>query len=447
MKTEEYLFSNKDLKNLILPLIADQFLQSLVGLADSIMVSSVGEEAVSAVSLVDTVMLLLINIFTAVATGGAVIAAQYLGKNKKGMACEAAGELLRFTVKASVVITVLAYIGRNFIIQVVFGDIEPAVMRNCQIYMVIVFISIPMIAVYNAGTAIFRAMGDSAIAMKTSLMMNAVNITGNALLVYGLHRGIEGVAIPTVVSRGLACVVILYFLNIQQNAIHIPRPFRWKTDRGLLKKILYIGIPNGLENSMFQLGKILVLSVVAGFGTASIAANAVSNNIATFCLLPGMAMSYALLTVAARCIGAGKFDQAAYYTKKFMIFTYISLIAANIIVHLLLPFILKNYGLSEEARKYAYEILIFYSFCVVTIWPPSFLIPNTLRAAADVRFTMILSIISMWIFRIGFSVVLGIYLHMGVLGVWGAMAVDWLFRGICFIWRYAGGRWRRNTII
>ena len=198
MKTEEYLFSNKDLKNLILPLIADQFLQSLVGLADSIMVSSVGEEAVSAVSLVDTIMLLLINIFTAVATGGAVIAAQYLGKNKKEMACESACELVRFTVKASLVITILAYLGRDFIIRVVFGDIEPAVMRNCQIYMVIVFISIPMIAVYNAGTAIFRAMGDSAIAMKTSLMMNAVNIAGNALLVYGFHRGIEGVAIPTV---------------------------------------------------------------------------------------------------------------------------------------------------------------------------------------------------------------------------------------------------------
>ena len=213
MDTKKYLFSNKDLIKLILPLIADQFLQALVGLADSVMIASVGEAAVSGVSLVDTLMFLVISIFAAAATGGAVIAGQYLGKNNEEMACKAANELLSFTLKASLGVTILAYLGRNLMIRTVFGNIEQDVMYNCKVYMLIVFASIPMIALYNAGTSLFRAMGDSALAMKISLLMNGVNIGGNALLIYGFQRGVEGAAIPTVLSRGLACGLILYCLN------------------------------------------------------------------------------------------------------------------------------------------------------------------------------------------------------------------------------------------
>ena len=305
MDENKLLFSNRDLRKLIFPLIADQFLQSFVGMADSVMASSAGEAAVSGVSLVDTVMFLVINIFTAAATGGAVVAGQYLGKGRDDMACKAANELLTFTLKLSLLVTLLAYGGRELIIDLVFGDIQPDVMYNCRVYMLFVFSSIPMIALYNAGTAIFRAMGDSSIAMKTSLLMNGVNLGGNAILIYGFHRGVEGVAIPTLISRTLACVLVLAAFHRQDRRLHLLLPISLKTDRVLLRKILYIGVPNGLENSMFQLGKILVLRVVAGFGTASIAANAVCNSISTFCLLPGLAMGYALLTVAAQCVGAG----------------------------------------------------------------------------------------------------------------------------------------------
>ena len=263
--------------------------------------------------------------------------------------------------------------------------------------MLIVFASIPMIALYNAGTAIFRAMGDSTVAIKTSMIMNTINIGGNALLIFGLHCGIEGVAIPTTFSRGVACILILYYLNWKKNKIYILHPISLKTDWGLLKKILYIGIPNGLENSMFQLGKILVLSVVSGFGTASIAANAVANNIATFSILPGTAMGYAMLAVAAQCIGAGDYQQASYYTKKLTKLVYVCLWISNSIVLLLLPTIIQIYGLSQEASGYTYKILVYYCLCVITVWPLSFFIPNTLRAAADVQFPMALSIISMWI--------------------------------------------------
>lgn len=214
----------------------------------------------------------------------------------------------------------------------------------------------------------------------------------------------------------------------------------------LLKKILYIGIPNGLENSMFQLGKILVLSIVAGFGTSSIAANAVSNNIAMFAILPGMSVGFALLTVISQCVGAGDYQQAKYYTRKLMKITYLALIAINILLMLILPLIIRIYGLSHEASTYAYKILIYHSICVVTIWPLSFTLPNTLRASNDVKYTMVLAIISMWVFRIGFSYILGVNLKMGVFGVWVAMTIDWLFRSIAFVWRYLRGKWQLQKI-
>lgn len=437
------LFSRNDLVRLIIPLIVDQFLQVAVGLSDSIMVARVGEAAVSGVSLVDTVMLLIINIFTALATGGAVIAGQYLGRRDPKTGCEATAQLFNFTFLFSIFIMILGYLGQNVILYHVFGKIEADVMKDSRTYLLIVLSSIPMIAMYNAGAAIFRAMGNSNIAMKTSLLMNSINVFGNALLIFGFHRGVEGVAIPTVVSRGVACVVILILLNNQEHELHILHPYPFKIKWNVLKKILYIGIPNGLENSMFQLGKIAVLSLVSGLGTASLAANAVGNNIANFAILPGMSFGFALLTVCAQCVGAGDFEQVKYYTKHMMRVEYLCLIASNLIVILALPFILSVYNLSDEAARYANDIILYHAACVVTIWPLSFTLPNTLRAAADVKVTMVLSIISMWVFRFGFSYLLAIEFHMGIFGVWVAMTIDWLVRGIFFVCRYRSGRWQK----
>lgn len=437
------LFSRNDLVRLIIPLIVDQFLQVAVGLSDSIMVARVGEAAVSGVSLVDTVMLLIINIFTALATGGAVIAGQYLGRKDPKTGCEATAQLFNFTFLFSIFIMILGYLGQNVILYHVFGKIEPEVMKDSRTYLLIVLSSIPMIAMYNAGAAIFRAMGNSNIAMKTSLLMNSINVFGNALLIFGFHRGVEGVAIPTVVSRGVACVMILILLNNQKHELHILHPYPFKIKWNVLKKILYIGIPNGLENSMFQLGKIAVLSLVSGLGTASLAANAVGNNIANFAILPGMSFGFALLTVCAQCVGAGDFEQVKYYTKHMMRVEYLCLIASNLIVILALPFILSVYNLSDEAARYANDIILYHAACVVTIWPLSFTLPNTLRAAADVKITMVLSIISMWVFRFGFSYLLTMVFHMGIFGVWVAMTIDWLVRGIFFVCRYKSGRWQK----
>ena len=442
-----YLFDNKAIIALIIPLIIEQLLAVLVGMADSVMIASVGEAAVSGVSLVDNVMVLLINLFGALATGGSVVAGQYLGKKQEEKADRASNQLIWFITICAIGITILVYLGKSFILQTVFGEIAPDVRGYANTYLLIVTASIPFIALYNGGAAIFRTMGNAKVTMIVSLIMNAVNVIGNATLIYGFHMGAEGVAIPTLVSRMVAAVLIVILLLNPKQVLHLQKTLKYRPDWKMIKNILGLGIPNGLENSMFQLGKILVLSIVTSFGTASIAANAVSNNVATFAILPGMSVGFAILTVGAQCVGAGDYEQVRYYTKKLMKIVYVSLFAANILVVLAVPYIIKIYGLSAEASQYAHKILIYHSICAVTIWPLSFSLPNTLRAAADVTYTMILSIISMWIFRIGFSVVLGVYCHMGVFGVWVAMTIDWLFRAVCFSIRYLRGKWKHAALV
>ncbi|MDD4371395.1 MAG: MATE family efflux transporter [Anaerostipes sp.] len=435
------MFTNKDLRKLIIPLIVEQTLTVTVGLADSIMISSVGEAAVSGVSLVDSVMILLINMFAALATGGAVVAGQYLGQKKHVMACKTSDQLLLFVAALSTGIMGLIYLGRNFILHGVFGAIAPDVMSSARTYLMIVTASIPFIAIYNGCAALFRIMGNSKISMEMSLLMNGINIAGNAVMIYGWKMGVAGAAIPTLVSRIIAALIMLARIKNSNQMVHISRNFKFKFKGYLVKRILYIGVPNGIENSMFQLGKIMLLSMIATFGTAAITANAVSSVIAMFQIIPGMAIGLALLTVVSRCVGANDYKAVRTYTRKLLKIAYVGLFALNIIVVLALPWIVKAYHLSPQTAKLTEQILIYHTICCVTIWPVSFTIPNTLRASNDVKFCMIIAIISMWVFRLGCSVVLGKWMGWGVFGVWVAMTLDWAVRGVFFLIRYKGTKW------
>ena len=437
-----YLFDNKALMALILPLIIEQFLAVLVGMADSIMIASVGEAAVSGVSLVDQVMLLIINLFGALATGGAVVAGQYLGRKNPEEADKAANQLIWFVTILAVGVMGLVYLGKNMILQGVFGQIEPDVMEYANTYLLIVTASVPFIALYNGGAAIFRTMGNSKITMTVSLIMNAINVVGNAILIYGFHCGVEGVAIPTLVSRMTAAILITVLLSNEKQVLHLQKTLRYRPEKETIKKILKIGIPNGLENSMFQLGKVLVLSLVSTFGTYAIAANAVCNVLASFQILPGMALSLAVTTVISRCVGAKDYEQVSYYTKKLLAISYISMFVTTIVICVALPFIMDVYNLSPETAKVAEEIMIFHSVSCVLIWTPAFTLPSTLRAAGDAKTCMLISIPCMWIFRIGFSYILGKYFGMGVFGVWVAMVIDWVVRVIFFVLRYCRGKWK-----
>lgn len=438
---KNYLFSNRDLRKLIIPLFIEQFLAIFVGLADSIMVASVGETAVSAVSLIDTIMILLINIFTAFATGGAIVAGQALGRRKQEEGCEAAEQTLLFSVVISLIIMGAVYVGKWLILNVVFGKIEPEVMVNCDIYLMIVTASIPFLAVYNAGAAMYRAMGDSKTPMIMSFVMNGINLAGNAILLYGLGWGVEGAAYPTMISRAFAGVWMLLLIRNPKKILHVRKIFGIRLKWNILKKILHLGIPYSLENSMFQMGKILVLSLVSGFGTSSIAANAVCNSVCSFAVLGGTSIGYALSVVSAQCVGAEEYGQVRFYTRKLLKYTYVIMLLSNIVIVLTLPLLMNIYNLSMETAEMASRIIVYHALCAVLIWPLSFALPNALRAANDVGFCMWVSIASMWIFRIGCSFVLGEFLELGVFGVWVAMTIDWAVRTMFFVTRYRGNRW------
>ena len=442
-----YLFSNRELANLIGPLVIEQLLAVLVGMADSIMVANVGEAAVSGVSLVDNIMILIINIFAALATGGAVVAGQYIGRKDQKSACKAATQLVWFVSLSAVVIMILVYFGKDIILNQVFGHITAEVKGHADIYLLIVTASIPFIALYNGGAAIFRAMGNSQVSMRVSLLMNAINVTGNAILVFGLRIGTAGVAIPTLISRMVAAIVITVLLCNQTRILHIERTLKIRFDGRMIRKILAIGVPNGLENSMFQLGKILVLSLVSTFGTYAIAANAVSNAIALFQILPGMAISLAITTVISQCVGANDYEQVHYYLKKLLVIIYVAMAGTVALIFLALPLILKAYNLSDQTAAAATNIIHFHGISAMIIWPLSFALPAAYRAAGDAKACMYTSIVSMWIFRIGFSYLVGKYMGLGVFGVWVAMVIDWVVRAICFIIRYFNGKWKHGAIV
>jgi len=439
---EKYLFKNRDLVKLFIPLIIEQFLEYLVGLIDSIMVAHVGEAAVSGVSLVDFVMQLLISIFAALATGGAVIAGQYLGKKQQDDANETANQLIWFTGIISIVVMLGIYIFKSLILHGLFGQISEDVYRNANIYLLIVAASIPFLAVYSSGAAAFRTMGNSKLPMKVMMAMNMLNLTGNAVLVYGFKMGTAGVAIPTLVSRIGAAVIILAILLEKTYPLHLKKTFQYRLNKNIVKQILGIGIPYGLENGMFYLGRLVILSLISTFGTAAIAANSVSGTIVMFEVLPGMAIGLGLTVIISRCVGMGDFEQARYYTKKIMKIIYVTFILTSIGVLALLPTILNIYGLSPEATEWTYKLVWAHAVMLV-IWPLGYTLPVTFRAAGDARFPMLISVASMIFCRIILAFVFSLYFEMGMLGTWAAMFVDWIVKAIIFVWRYLSGRWTK----
>ena len=442
------LFTRQALVALLLPLIAEQALSVTIGLADTLMVSSVGEAAVSGVSLVDSFNTLMIQVMSALATGGAVVTSQYIGHREPKNAKAAAAQILFVLASFSLVVAAVVVVGRHAILRGIFGAIDADVMDYAETYFLLSALSYPFIGLYNAGAALFRAQGNSKISMLSSLVMNVINIGGNAVLIYGFGMGVLGAALASLVSRAVSCLVVLWLLQRPACPLRVDGLRALAPDGGLIRRILRVGIPAGIENGMFQIGKLSVSSLTSTLGTAAIAANAVANTASTFLNIPANAVGMAALTVVGQCLGAGEKEQAVYYSRRLLLTAYCGAWVMNLSAFLFANrFAISLFNLSPEAQTMALQVMVWFNFVSLFFWPSSFTLPNILRAAGDARFTMAVSILSMWVFRVGFCYVMVLGFHGRLLSIWMGMFLDWVFRSLCFFVRFARGRWMEQSVI
>lgn len=439
----DYLFSNTDLRRLILPLILEQALAITVGMADTMMISSVGEAAVSGVSLVDMFNMLIFSVLSALSTGGAVVVSQNLGAKRADEARKSAKQLLMTVLIFSMALAAAIIVFRYGLLRLFFGSIEPEVMDAALIYLMISAVSFPFLGIYNSCAALFRSMGKANVTFIVSIIGNVINVIGNGICIFGLHMGVAGVALPSLLSRMIMGMILYILLKNPRHEVYFERE-RFRVDFKIIQKILYIGIPSGIENGIFQLGRVMVVSIISSFGTIQIAANGVANSLDNIGSLAGQAMNLAMITVIGRCVGADDQQQIRYYTKKLLLITYAATALINIPILLGLEPILALYGLGAETTSLAKTLVVIHNGLAMFLWPMSFTFPNMLRACNDVRYPMVMSILSMFVFRVGLSYILGAQFGMGAVGVWIAMIVDWLFRIMSFVGRYFHGDWKRT---
>ena len=442
MKTEtNMLFSKQDIRKILFPLLVEQILAVALGMFDSMMVSSVGEAAVSGVSLVDSISILLINVFSALATGGAVVCSQFLGHKDTEGARSSAKQLYYAVFAVSSLLMTIALVFSSQILHLIFGKVEADVMAFAKTYFVITAISYPFLGLYNGGAALFRAMGNSKISLYVSLAMNLLNVGGNALLIYGFKLGVAGAAISTLAARIFGAAVMLILSHNRKNTIYVDNILRFRPSFPIIRRILRIGIPGGMENGMFQVGKLLTQSLVASLPTAIIAANSVANTLASFQYAAGGAVGLTLITVIGRCTGAGEKEQAKHYAKSLLFTAYKIMLITSVLLTIFPKPIIGLFELSTEATDAVLRLVLLHNLATVLIWPLAFTLPHCFRAASDVMFPMVTSIISMWVFRVVCSYIFVLYFHLGVYGVWLAMFCDWLFRGSMFFIRLISNKW------
>lgn len=444
---ERQIFSNMDLRDLIIPLIIEQILVILVGVADTVMVSHAGEAAISGVSLVDMINGVFLYVFNALATGGTIVVSQYMGHKDFVVGKKAASQLVMISVTLSLAFLGCMVAGNRTLLGILFGSIEADVMDAALTYLVITAFSYPFMAAYSAFAALFRAMGNSKVTMKVSLGMNVLNVIGNAIGVFVLEAGVTGVAAASLISRAAAAVVMFVMLLDKKRAIHITIRNIFSWDGGLLKKILSIAIPSGIESGMFQICRVILTSVIATFGTAQIAANGVAVSIDNINTIVNGSLSLAIPTVIGRCVGAGDYEQATYYTKKMLLIAQYGSMAVNGLVLLFLPFILRLFALSDTARWYAGVLVIIHTVWTVFLGTSSGPLPSALRAAGDVKFTMTIAVCGLVIGRLFCSILFSVWMGFGIIGMWLAMGTHWIFNSVGGYLRFRSGKWKGKRIV
>lgn len=441
------LFPRRALWMLLIPLIIEQMLNSLMGMVDTLMVSRVGAEAISAVSLVDSINNLVLQVFAAMAAGAAIICSQYLGRKDEKGCNDAAKQIVLTVVVISSVIMIIGVGFRKPLLHLIFGSVEEAVMTNAQMYFLITALSYPFIALFQAGAAFYRACGNSKFTMKTALIANVANIVGNTLFIFILQMGAAGAAISTLISRAVCAFVVFYALRKPGYAIQLKNYFSIRPDLNLIVKILAIGVPSGIENGMFQFGKLAIQSTVSSLGTAAIAAQAMTIIFENVNGMAAVGIGIGLMTVVGQSIGAGRQEEAKYYIVKLAGYAEVAMIISCILVYIAARPVTVLAGMSEESTALCMQMILAITIVKPILWVPSFTPPNGLRAAGDVRFSMITATLTMWLCRVALSIFLMRVVKTGPIGVWYGMFADWGVRGVIFTIRFVRGKWLRFKVI
>lgn len=440
------MFSNKQLKDMILPLLMEQFLLMLVGLTDTMVVSYAGEAAVSGVSLVNSFNTIFINLFTALASGGAVVVSQYIGRRDMKMASESSSQLLMVATVFAVVISIPVLIWKVPLLKGLFGKVEPDVMEACKTYLRISVYSFPALGIYNAGTALYRSIGKTSVTMKISIVSNLINVAGNLIGVFVFRAGVAGVAYPSLIARTFSAVVITLLCFREKEVRYVGRwIFQW--NRELLKKMLSIAIPNGVESGIFQFVKVALSSVVALFGTYQIAANGISQSIWSVAALISVTMGPVFITVIGQCMGAGDIRQAEYYFRKLTKVTVCISVAWNTLIFLITPLLIKIFAVSRQTGQMILYLVLIHNIANAVVFPFADPLGKGLRAAGDAMFTMGISLFTTIGVRLILSILLGIVLDLGVIGIALAMCLDWTVRGVIFWIRFRQGKWKTYRVI
>lgn len=441
------MFSNKDLKNLIVPLFLEQLLMALVGIADVFVIGFVGEAAVSGVSLVNSFNTIFLNLFTALASGGAVVISQYIGHKDKEHAGQAASQLLTASVILSVAISVVILLTNASLMRLMFGKVDADVMDACVTYLRISAYSYPALAIYNAGAALYRSFGKTSTTMYISILANIINVIGNCIGVFGLHAGVVGVAVPSLVSRCFSAVVITILCFSAKNPVSYLGSWIMKLDVSLQKKILRIAVPNGVESGVFQLVKVALSSVVALFRTYQIAANGVAQSIWSLAALVCVTMGPVFITVIGQCMGAGDIEQAEMYFRKLTKITLVFAIAWNALIFAVTPVFMSFYALEDQTKRLVILLVLIHNIFNAVAFTFADPLGKGLRATGDVKFTTATSLFTTIGVRLIFSMIFGIWLNLGVIGIAFAMCLDWSVRGIIFWWRFKQGKWKTFKVI
>lgn len=447
MEQQQHMFTNRMIRNLLIPVVLEQVLNSIMGTADTMMVSNVGSAAISAVSLVDSINVLVIQAFSALAAGGAIVCAQYIGQRNKEKANESARQVLFIITAISAAVSLICLVFQKPLLRLIFGSVEAEVMRASETYFFYTALSFPFIAAYDSAASIFRAQDNTKGPMLISMISNVMNIAGNAVMIWGFHMGVAGAALSTLISRVFCAVVVLIQLRKDRQEIVVRDYIRIRPNWSMIKRILGIGIPSGVENSMFQLGKLAIQSTVSTLGTAAIAAQAMTNILENLNGIAAIGVGVGLMTIVGQCLGAGRQDEAVYYIKKLCVIAEVIIIISCLGVFALTKPITILGGMEKESADMCFHMMMWITIVKPLVWIMAFIPGYGLRAAGDVKFSMITSCCTMWVCRFCLCVFLIRRLGFGPMGVWIGMFADWTVRSIIFTWRFHSRKWLQHKVI